>query len=706
MMEIEASVCTSVARSNGKDEGAGDHSASSSSGCFDQLSTESLAHIASFCDFPSALRFANSTNRSLRRALYEGEEALFLWRQIFERHYYSLPQPSIASINSVEASLPLSLDFIRETTQRRHLTHNLLLPQSKGRPPARSCCFNLPNRYFFFVPITPDGHFHQLDDPPPVDFGCDSFILTSSACGGELLLLDPFHGSLAVYESCLQNSVASDERMIINAMLKAADIIGGSKNLEWDEDMEEESIAGEIFADTVYKNHNIDQYKKPPFQTLFQMEDYIDATTYFPDVDNDDDDDIDGVDIERGFHGIDSKTIVKEGKVVGTMVAAGRMFTKEGIGAQGELQEVVCTELITWSRMNVIVEKIHSPNRRNHPYGDRMVCRFPRCFKTIDFCAARNRVVVTFQEPDRTSRTRNQTTSDNATIYVYSMLPCSKHIQEPETSFKAQANVVALTIDPTGDMLLVATEKGTCEVWKISSDRNGTTCVKRSSILSIKRAISKAIQSSDSLETDAAAAAASETESVSRMRRALPALFDRPAIASYHYPSHLPLTSCGFVTLQHSLSDGSSLLLWQKNDDPLSREDFKVVSMINLPLSSIARAPRIFFDGRRIIVYGSDHIGMIILVYQVLSSNEDIRHFQPTRMMEETSGGVYNFSSPPKARFANRIRHAALGGLKYYDSIHMTCNERFIIVNTKTGNCLTDSACPYSEGLLVIDLDD
>jgi hypothetical protein len=36
--------------------------------------------------------------------------------------------------------------------------------------------------------------------------------------------------------------------------------------------------------------------------------------------------------------------------------------------------------------------------------------------------------------------------------------------------------------------------------------------------------------------------------------------------------------------------------------------------------------------------------------------------------------------------------------------MHMTCNERFLIVNTNTGNLLGSS--PYAEGLLVIDLQD
>jgi len=56
-----------------------------------------------------------------------------------------------------------------------------------------------------------------------------------------------------------------------------------------------------------------------------------------------------------------------------------------------------------------------------------------------------------------------------------------------------------------------------------------------------------------------------------------------------------------------------------------------------------------------------------------------------------------------RIKFANRIRHVGLGGLEYFDSLLMSCNERFIVVNTKTGNLIAQdrNAC---EGLLVIDL--
>jgi hypothetical protein len=63
-------------------------------------------------------------------------------------------------------------------------------------------------------------------------------------------------------------------------------------------------------------------------------------------------------------------------------------------------------------------------------------------------------------------------------------------------------------------------------------------------------------------------------------------------------------------------------------------------------------------------------------------------------------------SSTSRVRFANRIRHAALGGIEDFESLHMTCNEHFTLVNTTTGNLLSGGRIPFQGGLLVIDLED
>ena len=136
---------------------------------------------------------------------------------------------------------------------------------------------------------------------------------------------------------------------------------------------------------------------------------------------------------------------------------------------------------------------------------------------------------------------------------------------------------------------------------------------------------------------------------------------------------------------------------------------FRVTAMINLPLSAQC-TPEVHFDGRRLIVFGKDHIGLIFLVYHVLGTRFDQSDFlddeeaKLSSKAEEESGGVVQMTSERRIKFVNRIRHAALGGLEYFDSLLQTANERFLAVNTKAGNLIGTDGARSSEGLLVIDL--
>lgn len=181
-----------------------------------------------------------------------------------------------------------------------------------------------------------------------------------------------------------------------------------------------------------------------------------------------------------------------------------------------------------------------------------------------------------------------------------------------------------------------------------------------------------------------------------------PHLHSSLTVEYFHFPNHVPVEQCGFVSVQYSRVEGTCLLVWKK---PNHGSDFQVASQIVLPLSPL-RQPCVHYDGRRIVVCGQDHIGLIVLVYHVLSSMEDIEYFplNPGKKMGDESGGVHNFTIQPHVRLANRVRHAALGGLQYYDSMYMTCNERFLVINTKTGNLLGGGSSSTSEGLLIIDL--
>lgn len=202
-------------------------------------------------------------------------------------------------------------------------------------------------------------------------------------------------------------------------------------------------------------------------------------------------------------------------------------------------------------------------------------------------------------------------------------------------------------------------------------------------------------------------------------------------VSQIYLPRHLPIHLCGFVTKQRNPESGTTLLLWQtarmsseKAQDSTSKR-FHVTAMINLPLSAQCH-PEVYFDGRRLIVFGKDHIGMIFLVYHVLGTRFDQDEFDDEAKMHEIprkassntgnnvsnshgeeSGGVVQLAGERRLKFVNRIRHAGLGGLEYFDSMLLSANERFLLVNTKTGNLIgSDGSRNASEGLLVIDLQD
>ncbi len=175
-------------------------------------------------------------------------------------------------------------------------------------------------------------------------------------------------------------------------------------------------------------------------------------------------------------------------------------------------------------------------------------------------------------------------------------------------------------------------------------------------------------------------------------------------------PRYLPIEKSGFFALQYHRNEGTTLSFWQKNTSSEYAGKFELSSLVNLPLST-QRKPQVSYDGKRLIVFGQDHIGLIILIYRVFSSPEDRDEFASTSeksqeesTRSENSGGVIDLGGSNCIQYMNRIRHAGLGGMEYYDSMYMSHNERFIMVNTKTGNLVASNG-KSSEGLLVIDLE-
>eukprot|EP00985_Skeletonema_marinoi_P028636 scaffold25530_cov88-Skeletonema_marinoi.AAC.1 len=161
--------------------------------------------------------------------------------------------------------------------------------------------YTLPSRFFHFVPILPnhlmhyppagvennsdnDISFHLVDsqhhgdgdsdledddfndvnndldqiiyssnfDPPPVEFSCDSYSLTSAGTGSELVFLNPFSGTVEV-RNVLDNAVGDDEAILEQAMMQASQSIlnlrqqHDSSSLHHHDDENSEIIAGEAF---------------------------------------------------------------------------------------------------------------------------------------------------------------------------------------------------------------------------------------------------------------------------------------------------------------------------------------------------------------------------------------------------------------------------------------------------------------------------
>lgn len=728
------------------------------------LSDDVLGQALLLLDFVSAQRFCRQVSSKSIRARtvdvdlarpaggrkHEHESSLgtggfqhHVWRLLFERHYFA---PIDHGIKGTAGNAVNAIDYAASTRQRRQLLANLL--QQQKRSP--NVCFNLPNRYFHFKPIVPtelleeiyrrndqddsdsDGGngtgnhrllFHNLDDPaPPVIYECDSFMLTSPGTSGELVLLDPFDGRLSVIRDISDHCVPSDEAMMERAMVQPARAIrhqeGNNQStaagtaavsnghqhqhhLAWSRDAE---IAGAAIDESIYQNHTTATRlpPPPPSQELLGPHDYFtfDVAPYFqeqrgrPDV-------ILTEEFEMMYMGIDTKPIVNHDamSIEGFMVGLGRTVTNE------QDDGIVCSELTVWKRR--VEEDL---------YDTKLLCQFPRGFEMADFDARNERLFVLFSDNNGPLNTGRE-------ISGYSMLPWKgqdeMYFADSSSTIECQHKVHSFVIDATGEMLLVGTKAPTLEVW----ETNPSSAPKRLQSLNVRKSLRKSIQ--DFLERvkgythearggsvvgfDSPEEAQDITLSV-MLRQPDLAHFCAP-LDSIFIPRHLPARRAGFVTLHFSRDEGCSLLLWRHNangsDDKKGKSNvFKVTSIINLRLSS-RRKPCVTYDGNRILVLGEDHIGAIILVYHV--SNGDTQFSEErdlSAMLCEHSGGVYNLTNPPQLRFANRIRHVALGGINRYDSMYMTSNERFIIVNTKRGDLLGGASFPFSEGLLVIDLQD
>jgi hypothetical protein len=724
----------------------------------ESLSEDEVGLILSFTDFPTAARTALTVNKSWRERLLQKDSLHHVWKNMYHQQHFSVEQ----LVNNCVTST--SVDYIQHARSRRQLLLNLVQKKpKKSKQPAnpnhhRTSCFNLPNRFFSFLPVTPvEDQMFDWEDPPPVNFDCDSFMLTSSGISGEMLMLDPFSGVVSVYENVLEKAVQTDEGMMEQAMLEAASLIddasiyrrpapsSSSSNTTTTgtpgghpygyhhlhhhhhhhrHQEEERDLVADAFDNRVFQNHYMDPYHTAQRQVLINAQDYFDMDLgdYFErrpgGGDNNNENDA-HEEVEVNYLGTEAKTILQgNGVVAGTMVAVGRALSNDPLSGGRSLR---CVELLAWFRTlndHSPTNNNNSNNNNNNMYGDRHVCRFPSGFHSIGICAVNRRVYVGFRTGDGpalpgmdidmriSNNNNNQGNAVNeegrnlgrSTIVVYPLVPfipkedtdnprqshsTPSYFPDPVLLIQCGESTSAIAVSATGNELLVGTANCRFQVWEIglNGSNDSAPAAKRVETLDLKACLRAALKSIRPSGHDGE-----------------PSLNESP-IRDFHVPRHLSIATCGFVTAQHNRNDGTTVVLWRKGESG----GYEAQSMISLPLSA-RRLPKIHYDGRRLIVFGQDHIGMIILVYHVLNTNEDMAVFQAAK--DDSSGGVTNFTNPTRIRFANRIRNAALGGLEYFDHIHMTCNERFIVVNTKTGNLSSGSSVPYAEGLLVIDLED
>ena len=131
----------------------------------------------------------------------------------------------------------------------------------------------------------------------------------------------------------------------------------------------------------------------------------------------------------------------------------------------------------------------------------------------------------------------------------------------------------------------------------------------------------------------------------------------------------------GFIATQYHKSEGTTLTLWQYKSDG-SNKILSLMSIINLPLSP-QRKPEVSYDGKRLIVFGQDHIGLVILVYHVLSTVEDQEASKCKAQYGKDSGGIINLKATnPRVRYVNRIRHAG----KFFSFFTFFCQNIFSLV--------------------------
>eukprot|EP00980_Cylindrotheca_fusiformis_P029412 scaffold23471_cov141-Cylindrotheca_fusiformis.AAC.9 len=166
---------------------------------FDTLPDDILSTILLYSDFASGFTLSQRTNRRLKNRLESGNFR-HVWKAVFERHNFSSVQED--SIN----------DFLTHCQTRRSLLHTLVRAHGKNR------FYKLPDHHYSFCPIS-QPQIEPKDDEAEVDsqsgnFFEDSFTFTSTATSPEMVLLNPYDGTLSVIDDCRNAKAAKRQRLM------------------------------------------------------------------------------------------------------------------------------------------------------------------------------------------------------------------------------------------------------------------------------------------------------------------------------------------------------------------------------------------------------------------------------------------------------------------------------------------------------------
>jgi hypothetical protein len=428
-------------------------------------------------------------------------------------------------------------------------------------------------------------------------------------------------------------------------------------------------------------------------------------------------------------------------RIESTVVAVGRQLVHEDPHAPG-VDASVITEVRSWERPYKIDPLLHQHaapcDVSFRPFGSPRICRFQNHFFTMELDAKNRQLLVVPMRQDERDDDAAAWAGRRAVVADAEALPPPNddelhasgsrfiHVlpfvafDEGSVSDSDHAAIGSARlfshpvakIDCGGGITSLSSSG---DVWAVSTVSNKLLWYDRGLLVHaykivdcVREALTGGgaegnVQQQSSLQ-------APPKRSKEREQLILQSLSKATAVETIRFAPFVGPERAGFVTLSHGDSTGSTILLWKKCSRSGSSSDqsphsdlYKVDAVVRLPLRA-SRIPKVHFDGRRLIVYGEDHMGHILLVY-VVQSLDDIDDVNDDSSTTSSGGGAGVIVSG-SLRFARRVRHDAMGGLSEFDSLHVSANERFIVVNTKTGHQLAgrNRRSSPADGLLVIDV--